>query len=39
MHLASMSDDDLDTYRRLLRELPKRLPSKQPKALPGVVRR
>ncbi len=34
-----MSDTDLATYEKLLRELKELLPSEGPKALPGVVRR
>jgi hypothetical protein len=40
INVASMSDTDLNTYIKLLGELKELLPSeKEPKALPGVVRR
>jgi len=37
--VASMSDEELDTYQRLLLELRELLPAEEPKTLPGTGRR
>jgi len=38
VHLASMSDQDLETYQRLLEELRELLPEDEPKRIGSVSR-
>jgi hypothetical protein len=39
VHLAGMSDNELERYTDLLLELRELLPTEEPKTLPGTVRR
>jgi len=39
VHLASLSDEQLATYDKLLTELRELLPAEEPKSLPGTVKR
>ena len=38
VHLASMSDQDLETYQKLLTELRELLPAEEPETLAGTVK-